>query len=45
MDDLRSMLEEDKVEKGQDMYSPDLYDGSYAKCKTPTTISAADMYY
>ena len=30
------MLEKDKVEKGQDMYSPDLYDGSYAKCKTPS---------
>ena len=38
------MLEKDKVEKGQDMYSPDLYDGNYAKCKTPSSISAADMY-
>ena len=25
------MLEKDKAEKGQDMYSPDLYDGNYAK--------------
>ena len=38
------MLDKDKVEKGQDMYSPDLYDGNYAKCKTPSSISAADMY-
>ena len=38
------MVEKDKVEKGQDMYSPDLYDGNYAKCKTPSSISAADMY-
>ena len=28
----------------QDMYSLDLYDGNYAKCKTPSSISAADMY-
>ena len=41
---LLSMLEKDKVEKGQDMYSPDLYDDNYAKCKTPSSISAADMY-
>ena len=38
------MLDKDKVEKGPDMYSPDLYDGNYAKCKTPSSISAADMY-
>ena len=41
---LLSMLEKDKVEKGQDMYTPDLYDDNYAKCKTPSSISAADMY-
>ena len=40
---LLSMLEKDKVEKGQDMYTPDLYDDNYAKCKTPFSISAADM--
>ena len=28
----------------QHMYSLDLYDGNYAKCKTPSSISAADMY-
>ena len=28
----------------QDMYSLDLYDGNYAKCRTPSSISAADMY-
>ena len=38
------MLEKDKVEKGQDMYSLDLYDINCAKCKTPSSISAADMY-
>ena len=38
------MLEKDKAEKGQDMHSPDLHDGNYAKCKTPSSISAADMY-
>lgn len=41
---LLSMLERDKVEKVQDMYSPDLHDGNYASCKTPSSISAADMY-
>ena len=25
-------------------HGPDLYDGNYAKCKTPSSISAADMY-
>ena len=30
------MLEKDKAEKGQDMHSPDLHDGNYAKCKTPS---------
>ena len=38
------MLEKDKAEKGRDMYSPDLHDGNYAKCKTPSSISAVDMY-
>ena len=38
------MLEKDKAEKGQDMHSPDLHDGYYAKCKTPSSISAADVY-
>ena len=37
------MLEKDKAEKGQDVYSPDLYEGNYAKCKNPSN-SAADMY-
>ena len=38
------MLEKDEAEKGQDMHSPDLHDGNYVKCKTPSSISADDMY-
>ena len=37
------MLEKDKVGKGQDIYSPDSHDGNYARCKTPSSLSAADM--
>ena len=38
------LLEKGKVERGQDTYSLDLHDGNFAKCKTPSSISAADMY-
>ena len=34
-----------KLKKVRTMYSPDSHDGNYARSKTPSSISAADLYW